>query len=59
MKYKKYTPEQLNKALELYLEGRKPDSWSRGKYTLNQIQEITGVHYARIHKYANPNGAGI
>ena len=58
-KYQKYKPEQLERALSLYLEDRKPDKGSRGRYTLAQIQAMTGVNYGRIFKYCNPKGAGI
>ncbi len=58
-RYNSYTTEQLDKSLELYKQGRAPDKNSRGDYTLNQIAEITGVHYASVFKHANPAGAGL
>ena len=58
-KYNKYTIEQKEKALSLYLEGRGIDKGSRGKWTLKEIQAMTGVHYGMIYKYANPMGAGV
>jgi len=56
-KYNSYTPEQLKRSLELYQEGRQPDKNSRGKYTLMQIQAMTGVHYCRVFSHANPMGS--
>ena len=49
----KYTPEQRKKAVELYWLDREEDCARReGRYTLAQIEQLTGVKWYYVSKIA-------